>query len=138
VIRNLLLVAVATVVTVAALRSAGFGISVLVVVARSSRYGCSCSRSPRSRRRRCPVPSMRRNTADDEGLYHWTGSDSLRAAVRRWEQRLEWSQSDPASFSRNVLPCSPSSPTNACGCATASPAPRIRAGPGSCSASRCG
>jgi hypothetical protein len=40
-----------------------------------------------------PVPKARagrRNVADDEGFYHWGGTDSLRSAVRRWEQRLEW------------------------------------------------
>jgi hypothetical protein len=103
-IRNLLLVAVATVVTVAALRSAGFGISLLVVVAafvalRLLMLAVSEVAPPPA-----PTPSTRRNKADDEGLYHWAGSDSLRAAVRRWERRLEWAQSDPATFSRNVLP----------------------------------
>jgi len=103
-IRNLLLVAVATVVTAAALRSAGFGISLLVVVAafvalRLLMLAVSEVAPPPA-----PKPSTRRNKADDEGLYHWAGSDSLRAAVRRWERHLEWSQSDPASFSRNVLP----------------------------------
>ena len=104
VLRNLLLVAVATVVTVAALRSAGIGISVLIVVAafvalRLLMLAVSEVAPPPA-----PKPDTRRSTADDDGLYHWAGSDSLRSAVRRWEQRLERSQSDPASFSRNVLP----------------------------------
>jgi hypothetical protein len=104
VLRNLLLVAVATVVTVAALRSAGIGISVLIVVAafvalRLLMLAVAMVAPPPA-----PKPATRRSTADDDGLYHWAGSDSLRSAVRRWEQRLEWSQSDPASFSRNVLP----------------------------------
>jgi hypothetical protein len=104
VLRNLLLVAVATVVTVAALRSAGIGISVLIVVAafvalRLLMLAVAMVAPPP-----VPKPATRRSTADDDGLYRWAGSDSLRSAVRRWEQRLEWSQSDPASFSRNVLP----------------------------------
>jgi hypothetical protein len=105
VLRNLLLVAAATVVTVAALRLAGVGVSVLLVVTafialRLLMLAVAEVAPP-------PTPkagSRRRNVADDEGLYHWGGTDSLRSAVRRWEQRLEWSQSDPAAFSRNVLP----------------------------------
>ena len=105
VFRNLLLVAAATVVTVAALRSAGVGISVLLVVTafialRLLMLAVAEVAPP-------PIPkaaARRRNVADDEGFYHWGGTDSLRSAVRRWEQRLEWSQSDPAAFSRNVLP----------------------------------
>jgi hypothetical protein len=105
VLRNLLLVAVATVVTEAALRSAGIAVSVLVVVAafialRLLMLAVSEVAPP-------PIPKAakrRANSADDDGLYRWAGTDSLRAAVRRWEQRLDWSQSDPDAFSRNVLP----------------------------------
>jgi hypothetical protein len=105
VFRNLLLVTAATVVTVAALRSAGMSVSILLVVAafvalRLLMLGVAEVAPP-------PVPkrvAARRNAADDEGFYHWAGTDSLRSAVRRWEQRLEWSQSDPEAFSRNVLP----------------------------------
>jgi hypothetical protein len=106
VLRNLLLVAAATTVTVAALRAAGTGVSILLVVAafvalRLLMFAVAEVAPP-------PVPKRgagaRRNIADDEGFYHWSGADSLRSAVRRWEQRLEWSQSDPESFSRNVLP----------------------------------
>ncbi|HEU4347188.1 MAG TPA: hypothetical protein VFR35_05310, partial [Actinoplanes sp.] len=32
------------------------------------------------------------------------GADSLRSAVRGWERRLDWSQSDPDAFARNVSP----------------------------------
>jgi hypothetical protein len=105
VLRNLLLVAVATVVTVAALRSAGIAVSTLLIVAafialRLLMLAVSEVAPP-------PIPKAakhRTNTADDDGLYRWGGTDSLRAAVRRWEQRLDWSQSDPDAFSRNVLP----------------------------------
>jgi hypothetical protein len=51
-----------------------------------------------------PKPPNRRTTADTDGFYSWAGTDSLRSAVRRWEQRLEWSRSDPNAFARNVLP----------------------------------
>jgi hypothetical protein len=105
VLRNLLLIAAATVVTVAALRSAGVGISIPLVVTafialRLLMLAVAEVAPP-------PVPkagTLRRNAADDDGFYHWGGTDSLRSAVRRWEQRLGWSQSDPEAFSRNVLP----------------------------------
>jgi hypothetical protein len=92
-LRNLLLITVATVVTVAGLRSAGIDVSLLLIVAAFVAL-------------RLLMLAVRRraNSADDDGLYRWAGTDSLRAAVRRWEQRLAWSQSDPNSFSRNVLP----------------------------------
>jgi hypothetical protein len=41
-------------------------------------------------------------TADD-GRYDFTGSDALRTAVRRWENRLQ-PGADATRFSRNVLP----------------------------------
>jgi hypothetical protein len=102
--RNLLLVAVATVVTVAALRSAGIGVSVLIVVAAFVALRLLMLAVAQVAPPPAPKPSTRRSIADEEGHYRWAGSDSLRTAVRRWEQRLERSQSDPASFSRNVLP----------------------------------
>ena len=103
--RNLLLIAVATAVTVAVLRSVRLSVSIPVVAAafvalRLLMLAVAEVAPP-------PVPKRsptRHTIADDEGFYHWGGTDSLRTAVRRWEQRLEWSQSDPESFSRNVLP----------------------------------
>jgi hypothetical protein len=50
-----------------------------------------------------PVP-VRRRRGDEEGAYRFQATDGLRAAVRRWEQQLTWSQSDAGRFSRNVLP----------------------------------
>lgn len=105
VIRNLLLIAAATVVTVAVLRSVNIGVSILLVVAafialRLLMLAVAEVAPP-------PLPkrgAAGRNIADDEGFYQWAGTDSLRTAVRRWEQQLEWSQSDPYAFSRNVLP----------------------------------
>jgi hypothetical protein len=49
-------------------------------------------------------PRGRRRQPAEPGGRSWPPTDALRAAVRRWEQRLESSQSDPAKFSRNVLP----------------------------------
>jgi hypothetical protein len=103
-IRNLLLVAVATVVTVAVLRSLGIGMSIPLVVAafialRLLMLAVAEVAPP-------PLPKRRagRSTANPGGTYQWAGTDSLHSAVRHWEQRLDWSQSDPRAFSRNVSP----------------------------------
>lgn len=50
-----------------------------------------------------PAARVRRTVADTEGRYVFTGGDALRAAVRRWENRLQ-APADGARFSRNVLP----------------------------------
>jgi hypothetical protein len=50
------------------------------------------------------LPAARRRRADEDGVYRFQATDGLRAAVRRWEQQLTWSQSDAGRFSRNVLP----------------------------------
>jgi hypothetical protein len=105
VLRNLLLVAVATVVAVAALRSAGIGVSVLLIVAAFVALRLLMLAVSQVAPPGVPKASTQRGGgARDDGLYQWAGTDSLRAAVRRWEQRLAWSQSDPDAFSRNVLP----------------------------------
>ena len=102
VVRNVLLIAVATVVTVAGLRSRGISVSVLLIVAafvslRLLMLAVSEVAPP-------PSPRAAARRGEDEGDYRWAGTDTLRAAVRRWELRLEWSQSDFERFSRNVLP----------------------------------
>ena len=101
-IRNALLVAVATVVTVAALRIAGTRVSILIIVAAFTALRLLMLAVAEV----APPPAVRaaRRPAEDSGDYSWAGTDSLRAAVRRWEQRLDWSQSDAVRFSRNVLP----------------------------------
>jgi hypothetical protein len=102
--RNLLLVAVATVVTVAVLRSVRLSVSVLVVAAAFAALRLLMLAVADVAPPPAPKPAGRRTTADTDGLYHWTDTDSLRSAVRQWEQRLEWSRSDPDAFARNVLP----------------------------------
>ena len=102
IVRNVLLVAVATVVTVAGLRSRGISVSVLLVVAafvalRLLMLAVSEVAPP-------PLPRQAARRSEDDGDYRWAGTDTLRVAVRRWEQRLDWSQQDPERFSRNVLP----------------------------------
>jgi len=103
-LRNLLLIAVATVVTEAALRSADIGVSVLLVVAafvalRLLMLAVSLVAPPPTRK-----ATGRRGGGEEDGMYHWGGTDALRVAVRRWEQSLGWSQSDAERFSSNVLP----------------------------------
>jgi hypothetical protein len=102
VIRNTLLIAVATLVTVAGLRAANIGISILIIIAafvalRLLLLAVSLVAPPPA-----PQPATRRG--EETSDYQWGGADSLRAAVRQWEHRLDWSQSDPDRFSRNVLP----------------------------------
>jgi hypothetical protein len=101
-IRNALLVAVATVVTVAALRIAGTKVNLLIIIAafvslRLLMLAVAEVAPP-------PAVGAARRPGEENGAYRWAGTDSLRAAVRRWEQRLDWSQSDADRFSRNVLP----------------------------------
>ena len=103
-LRNLLLITVATVVAEAGLRSAGIGVSVLLVVAafvalRLLMLAVSLVAPPPARK-----ATARRAGGEEDGTYRWGGTDALRAAVRRWEQSLGWSQSDAERFSRNVLP----------------------------------
>jgi hypothetical protein len=101
-VRNALLVAVATVVVVAGLRSRGINVSVLLIVAafvalRLLMLAVSEVAPP-------PLPRPAARRGEEQGDYRWAGTDTLRAAVRRWERQLEWSQSDAEKFSRNVLP----------------------------------
>jgi hypothetical protein len=103
-LRNLLLIAIATVVAQAGLRSAGIGVSVLLVIAafvalRLLMLAVALVAAPST-----PKPGSRRSGGEEDGMYHWGGTDALRVAVRRWEQSLGWSQSDAERFSRNVLP----------------------------------
>jgi hypothetical protein len=102
VIRNALLIAVATTVTVAGFRIAGVRLPILMIVAffvalRLLMLAVSEVAPP-------PLPTPTGRRGEESAEYHWTGTDSLRTAVRRWEHRLDWSQSDADRFSRNVLP----------------------------------
>ncbi|HET6532989.1 MAG TPA: hypothetical protein VFH03_20565 [Actinoplanes sp.] len=102
-IRNMLLVAVATMVTVAVLRIAGIRVSILVIVAAFVALRLLMLAVAEV----APPPAVRvsaRRAVEESGDYRWTGTDSLRAAVRRWEHRLDWAQSDAERFSRIVLP----------------------------------
>lgn len=103
IVRNILLVAAATTVTVAGMRMAGLSASLLVVVSafvalRLLMLAVAAVAPPQVSR------ADKRRAGEEPGEYRWAGSDSLRTAVRRWELRLDWSQSDADRFSRNVLP----------------------------------
>ena len=102
-IRNGLLVAVATLVTVAGLRMAGTRVSILIIISAFIALRLLMLAVSEV----APPPAVRaavRRGGEEPGTYRWVGTDSLRVAVRRWEQRLDWSQSDAERFSRNVLP----------------------------------
>ncbi|MET8148970.1 hypothetical protein ACIBSW_32970 [Actinoplanes sp. NPDC049668] len=100
--RNVALIAVATVVTVAGLRSRGISVSILLIVAafvslRLLMLAVSEVAPP-------VLPRRSGSRGADEAGHRSAGIDTLRAAVRRWERQLDWSQSDAEAFSRNVLP----------------------------------
>jgi hypothetical protein len=97
--RNLLLVGVATVVTVAVLRSLRLGVSVPVVAAAFVALRLLLLAVAEV----APPPAPKRTAGPDTAASPH-GADVLRSAVGQWEQRLEWSQSDPVAFARNVLP----------------------------------
>ncbi len=102
ILRNTLLVAVATAVTVAVLRSLGIKVSVLLVAAafvalRLLMLAVSEVAPP-------PLPRARGSRGEESSDHRWAGNDTLRVAVRRWEQQLDWSQHDAERFSRIVLP----------------------------------
>lgn len=106
VIRNVLLIAAATTVTIAGLRSAGIGVSIVLVVCafvalRLLMLAVSEVAPP-------PAPGRPKGRllteSDNDYDYRFGGTDMVRVAVRRWEQRLDWSQSDPDRFTGNLLP----------------------------------
>ena len=98
VLRNVLLIAGATAVTVAALRASGNHISILLVVAffvalRAVLWAVGQVAPP-------ALPKRRGNGRAGDGR----GQDALRAAVRRWERSLDRAHSDADLYARNVLP----------------------------------
>jgi hypothetical protein len=99
VLLNVILVAAATVVTMAAVRASQYRISVVIVVAafvglRLIMLGVSLVKAP-------PRPRRRDLEANDPD---GPGADALKDAVRRWERTLDRAQSDADLYSRNVLP----------------------------------
>jgi hypothetical protein len=102
IVRNVLLVTAATLITLGLLHTARVKVPVLLIVAAFVALRLLILAVAQVAPPPLPRPRGRgRSRADDARS---AGADALRAAVRRWEQRLEWSQSDPGRFSRNVLP----------------------------------
>jgi hypothetical protein len=98
-LRNAVLVAVATAVTVAALRAGHTSISIPLVVTafaglRLVMLAVSWVKAP---------PAPKRQAGAAAGAPG-AGTDALRAAVRRWEQNLDRAHADADVYSRNVLP----------------------------------
>ncbi|MCO8277110.1 hypothetical protein M1L60_41705 [Actinoplanes sp. TRM 88003] len=99
VLRNLLLIGLSTAVVVAALRVADTEISILFVVAALTGLRLVLLAVAEVRPPPAPKRSDRRGSSDNTA-----GTDSMRAAVRRWERSLERAQADDESYARNVLP----------------------------------
>jgi hypothetical protein len=98
ILRNALLIAAATAVTVAALRAANTHVSLLLIIAfftglRLVLFAVAQVAPP-------PAPKRRSAGAGNGGHQ----ADSLRATVRRWERSLGRAHSDPDLYARNVLP----------------------------------
>ena len=98
-LRDAVLIAGATAVTVAALRAGDQKAPIVLVVAgflglRLIMYAVAQVAAP-------PLPK-RRAGGDPTGTE--PGTDALRAAVRRWERNLDRAHADPDLYSRNVLP----------------------------------
>ena len=96
---NALLIAAATTVTVAGLRSAGMRTSILLIVA--AFIGLRLIMLAVSQVAPPALPKRRNGSAASASGPH---GDALRAAVRRWEQNLSRAHADADLYSRNVLP----------------------------------
>ncbi|GGQ65563.1 hypothetical protein [Couchioplanes azureus] len=97
---NVLLVALATTVAVAVLRSQGIKVSIPLVVAAFTALRLLMGAVSEV----APPPAPRGRRASDLGAGQGAGDDSLRAAVRRWERHLDSAQHDADRFSRIVQP----------------------------------
>jgi hypothetical protein len=99
VLRNVLLIGLATAVVVAVLRAADTEISILFVVAALA--GLRLVLLAVAEVRPPPTPRRSARGGSSDGT---AGTDSMRAAVRRWERSLERAQADDESYARTVLP----------------------------------
>jgi hypothetical protein len=106
IVRNVAIIAAATTVTVAGLRSAGIGVSVVLVVcafvALRLLFAAVAQVAPPPAPGRSSGPRL--TESDNDYDYRFGGTDTLRVAVRRWEQRLDWAASDDKIFSRTLRP----------------------------------
>jgi hypothetical protein len=98
-LRNILLVAAATIVTVAALRAGGLHAPLILIIA--AFIGLRLILLAVSEVAPPPLPKRQ---GGGSGASSGPASDALRAAVRRWERTLDRANADPDLYSRNVLP----------------------------------
>lgn len=101
--RDGLLLGAGSLVTVVVLHWVGVGVSPAIVVCtfvalRVLKLAVTGAAPARSAAVGGPTESER------EYDYRFDEGDLLRSAVRRWEQRLEWSDGDPDRFARTVRP----------------------------------
>ena len=98
-LRNGLLVAAASTVTVAALRAGKLHAPLILIVS-----AFICLRLILLAVSEVAPPPLPKRSAGGSGSRSGPGSDALRAAVRRWERTLDRAHADPDLYSRNVLP----------------------------------
>ncbi len=98
-LRNGLLVAAASTVTVAALRAGNLHAPLILIVA-----AFICLRLILLAVSEVAPPPLPKRSAGASAARSGAGSDALRAAVRRWERTLDRAHADPDLYSRNVLP----------------------------------
>jgi hypothetical protein len=99
ILRNVLVVAAATVVTVAGVRSAGFRISVPLVVF----FFIGLRLVIWAVAQVAPPPLPKRQAAGSASAQD-AAIDALRVSVRRWERNLDRAHADPEVYTRNLLP----------------------------------
>jgi hypothetical protein len=98
-LRNGLLVAVATTVTVAGLRASGQQASIVLIVA-----AFICLRLVLLAVGEVAPPPTPKRSDRSSSSSSAAGADALRTAVRRWEVTLARAHDDADLYSRNVLP----------------------------------
>jgi hypothetical protein len=98
-LRNGLLVAAASTVTVAALRAGNLHAPLILIVA-----AFICLRLILLAVSDVAPPALPKRSSGGSGSRSGPGSDALRSAVRRWERTLDRAHADPDLYSRNVLP----------------------------------
>jgi hypothetical protein len=92
-----------SVVTVVVLHWIGFGVSPVIVVCTFVAVRLLVLAVTRAAPVR-PVVGGSPTDPEREYAYRFDEGDLLRSAVRRWEQRLEWSDEDPDRFAQIVRP----------------------------------
>ncbi|MEO3775293.1 hypothetical protein ABGB16_00275 [Micromonospora sp. B11E3] len=93
-----------TAVVVTGLRAVGLQVSLWIVVAgvlallAVRRVTAALTPPPP------PRAGGRAPAGEEDGHYHWTARDALRAAVIGWERPLDWCGGNPDRFAKVILP----------------------------------